>query len=77
MILILTVFEVQYIMHHPGQVAQSVACLTADMCLTAGPGIQNLIPARDHTFVGIDREIISTAILLPSADSRELLSVTS
>ena len=27
------------------------------------------IPARSHTFVGIDHEIISTVILLPSADS--------
>ena len=27
------------------------------------------IPARSHTFAEIDREIISTVILLPSADS--------
>ena len=27
------------------------------------------IPARSHTFMEIDHEIISTAILLPSADS--------
>ena len=27
------------------------------------------IPARSHTFVEIDHEIISTVILLPSADS--------
>ena len=37
-------------------IAQSVyACLTA-------------IQALSHTFVGIDNEIISTVILLPSAD---------
>ena len=28
------------------------------------------IPVRSHTFAEIDNEIISTAILLPSADSR-------
>ena len=34
------------------------------------PGVASSIPARSHTFVEIDPEIISTAILLPSADSR-------
>ena len=34
-------------------------------------------PGRSHTFMEIDHEIISTVILLPSAElSRELLSVT-
>ena len=47
-----------------GYVAQSVICLTAD------PGVASSILARSHTFVEIDHEIISTAILLPSADSR-------
>ena len=37
--------------------------------LTADPGVVNLIPARSHTFVEIDHEIISTVILLPSAES--------
>ena len=31
--------------------------------------VASSIPARSHTFVEIDREIFSTAILLPSADS--------
>ena len=53
----------------PGRVAQSVTCLAADACLTADPGVASLIPARSHTFVEIDHEIISTIILLPSADS--------
>ena len=44
-------------------------CLATDACLTAIPGVANLIPARSHTFVEIDHEIISTVILLPSADS--------
>ena len=52
----------------PGRVAQSVACLATDACLTADPGVASLIPARYHTFVEIDHEIISTVILLPSAD---------
>ena len=40
------------------------------MCLTADPGAASSIPAQSHTFVEIDHEIISTAILLGSADSR-------
>ena len=60
-------------MHHPhkwalpGCVGQSVMCLTAD------PGVTSLIPAWAHTFTDIDHEIISTAILLPSADSRRIV----
>ena len=53
----------------PGRVAQSVTCLATDACLTADPGVASSIPARFHTFVEIDHEIISTVILLPSADS--------
>ena len=53
----------------PVCVAQSVTCLATDACLTAIPGVASLIPARYHTFVEIDHEIISTVILLPSADS--------
>ena len=45
-------------------VAQSVARLIAD------PGVVSSITAWSHTFVEIDHEIISTVILLPSADSR-------
>ena len=52
----------------PGRVAQSVACLATDACLTADPGVASSIPARYHTFVEIDHEIIYTVILLPSAD---------
>ena len=54
--------------HEPGRVAQSVTCLATDACLTADPGVAISIPARYHTFVEIDHEIISTVILLPSAD---------
>ena len=39
--------------------------------------VASSIPAGSHTFVEIDHEIISTVILLPSADSEGLLSVTS
>ena len=45
-------------------VAQSVTCLATDACLTADPGVGSSIPARSHTFVEIDHEIISTVILL-------------
>ena len=53
----------------PGRVAQSVTCLATDASLTANPGVASSIPARSHTFVEIDHEIISTVILLPSAES--------
>ena len=46
---------------------QSVACLTAD------PGATSSIPAQSHTFMEIDQGIISTAILLPSAESRRVV----
>ena len=52
----------------PGRVAQSVTCLATDAYLTADPGVVSSIPVRSHTFVEIDHEIISTVILLPSAD---------
>ena len=52
-----------------GCIAQSVTCLITDAHLTADPGVASLILARSHTFVEIDHETISTAILLPSADS--------
>ena len=43
------------------------------MCLMADPGVGSSISAQSHTFVEIDFEIISTAILLPSADSRRVV----
>ena len=53
----------------PGRIAQWVMCLATDVSLTADPGVASLIPAQSHTFVEIDHEIISTVILLPSAES--------
>ena len=53
----------------PGRVAQSVTCLATDASLTADPEVASSIPARSHTFVEIDHEIISMVILLPSAES--------
>ena len=38
----------------------------ADDCRS---GVASSIPARSHTFVEFDHEIISTVILLPSAES--------
>ena len=52
-----------------GHVAQSVTCLATDVSLTADPVVPNSILAWSHTFVEIDHEIISTVILLPSAES--------
>ena len=48
-------------------------CLAADACLTADPGVAILILAQSHTFVEIDREIISTVILLPTTDARRVV----
>ena len=53
----------------PVCVAQSVICLATDASLTADPGVASSILARSHIFVVIDHEIISTGILLPSAES--------
>ena len=47
---------------------QSVTCLATDAGLTADPGVVSSIPARSHTFVEIDHEIVSTVIFLPSAE---------
>ena len=44
---------------------QSLTCLAADMCLTEDPEVASW----SHTFVEIDHEIISTAILLLSTYS--------
>ena len=52
-----------------GRVAQSITCLATDESLTADPVVTSLIPAWSHAFVEIDHEIISTVILLPSAES--------
>ena len=56
-------------LQRPGSVAQSVTCLATDASLTADPGIASSIPAGSHAFLEIDHEIISTVILLPSAES--------
>ena len=52
----------------PGLVVQLVMCLTAD------PGAASLFSTLSHTFMKIDHEIISTAILLPSTDSRGVVA---
>ena len=53
----------------PGQVAQSVICLATDACLTADLGVASSTSTWFHSFMEIDDEIISTVILLPSAES--------
>ena len=52
-----------------GRKAPLVTCLATDASLTANPGVSSSILAWFHTFVEIDHEIISTFILLPSAES--------
>ena len=52
-----------------GHVAQLVKCLATYARVTADPRVASLIPARSHTFVEIDYDIISTVILLPSTES--------
>ena len=42
--------------------------------LTANLGLGGSISARYHTFMEIGHEILSTAILPPSADSRVVVS---
>ena len=60
--------------HSPGRVAQSVTCLATGAGLTADPGVASSIPARSHTFVGIDHEIISTSVSsLPLIQSRRVV----
>ena len=67
-----------YKVYLPGRVGQSVTCLATDASLTADPGVASSIPARSHTFVEIDHEIISTvSLLLPLIIQEGLLSVTS
>ena len=43
--------------------------ITTDQDRTRDPGVASSIPVQSHTFVEIDHEMISTVILLPSADS--------
>ena len=50
-----------------GHVAKLVTCLTAD------PGVARWFLAWSHTFVEVDHEIFSTAIILPSADLRRVV----
>ena len=61
--------EPSLFLYKPGPVAQLVMYLATDACLTADPGVASSIPAWSHTLVEIDHEIISTVILLPSADA--------
>ena len=44
-----------------------IICIISVLC--SDLGVASWIPARSHTFVEIDHEIISTVILLPSAES--------
>ena len=69
LMLLLWIIFVIYVSHFA---AQSVTCLTADMCLTADQGAASLIPAWSHTFAEIDHEITQWPFL-PSADSKRVV----
>ena len=60
----------------PGRIAQSVMCLTADMCLIANPGVVSLILALSHTFEEIMKYFLLPFSSLPLIQEG-LLSVTS
>ena len=64
---LLTIFDTN--ISYQNRVAQSVTCLATDASLAADSGVASSLPARSHTFVEIDHEIISTVILLPFAES--------
>ena len=61
-------FRIGFLILFPTGPRSAVGNVATDACLTADPGVASSIPARYHTFVEIDHEIISTVILLPSAD---------
>ena len=60
-----------------GHEVQSVTCLTVDTSLTADPGVASSILAQSHSFLEIHHEMITTTILLPSADSRRVCNLYS
>ena len=62
---LLTIFGTN--ISYQNRVAQSVTCLATDASLAADSGVASSLPARSHTFVEIDHELISTVILLPFA----------
>ena len=49
--------------------SHNVTCLAIDASLTADQGVASSIQALSYSFEEIDYEIISTVILLPSAES--------
>ena len=54
----------------PGCIGQWITSPTAD------PGVASLIPARSHTYMEIDHEIISMVILLLPLIQEGLMSLT-
>ena len=51
----------------------TVSLTVTDMSLTGDPGVSSLIPVRFHTFVEIDHEKNSSAILLLCANSKRVV----
>ena len=55
-----------------GSLQMTGLCSAVVTGLAAVLAVGSLIPAQSHTFAEMGHEIISTAILLPSADSRRV-----
>ena len=72
--LLLWIIFVIYVSHF---VAQSVTCLTADMCLTADPGVASSIQAWSNTFSEFDHEITQRPFSSLPLIQEGLFSVTS
>ena len=71
-----TFLFIELIFDSPDRIAQSVMFLATDASLTADPGVANPIWVRSHTFMEIDHDLISTVILLPSAESSRRVVVS-
>ena len=63
-----------YIFKALGGIAQWATCLTRYVSNCRSRDRKSIL-AWSHNFVEIDHEIISTAILLPSADSRRVVVI--
>ena len=67
----MTYMNAEIYMTRPGSAVGNMSgCRYLSDC---SPGVASSIRARSHIFVEIDHEMISTVILLPSADSRRVV----
>ena len=64
---------IPYLFHHYALMLDRLGQSIAETCVSAYPRVPSSIPVLSHTFVEIDHEIISMAILVHSADSRRVV----